>query len=214
MCLLDESQGHLPSRSAIDYRSHHEAVSAHHRVSSKEACRRLAIIILALTQCLAFCDFCYSDTLSPDFIQNGFTSVYAANEDIPPFPEALAGWKQTPPGRDFWGEAAKSSGVVHVGEGNNEWTHIPEFLPSQNDCDTGIFLVRWKTKDTDAAVDSGLLFATAVDDVKSGSFGFLGGSNCHEPIFRFKATNNRRTHNNVDIIYEVRFYDSKKKHKH
>lgn len=140
-------------------------------------------------------------------IQEG---VYIADssELIPHFPSALSGFKSED-GKDFWGNKFDSSGSIRVVEGN-AWEVIPDFPQTANHCGEGMFMIRWRSGNADVVINTTLGYSPdkTSSQAKIGSFGYMLGTNCDQPMFKFSHARNRNDSNLADVHYELKFWQA------
>jgi hypothetical protein len=77
-----------------------------------------------------------------------------------------------------------------------------------NSCSKGVFMVRWRSANTQVKVLSavGYLTDNITYKAKASNYGYLYGTNCQMPLFRFGNAGNESTL--VDIYYEVKFWEA------
>ena len=131
-----------------------------------------------------------------------------SSEAIPHFPSALSGFKSED-GKDFWGNKFDSSGSIRVVDGN-AWEVIPDFPQTMNHCGEGMFMVRWRSGNSDVVIDSTLGYSPdkTSSQAKIGSFGYMLGTNCDEPMFKFSHVRNNNESNIADVHYELKFWQA------
>lgn len=136
--------------------------------------------------------------------------VYLAtsSETIPLFAGVLAGYRDAG-SVDFWDMPFALHGTIRIFEGT-DWAGIPEFPNSGNHCGEGMFMIRWRSANPDVRVASTLAFSpdTVSVKAKTGSFGYMFGSNCEQPLFKFARTVKGNKSNLVDIHYELKFWQA------
>ncbi len=127
-------------------------------------------------------------------------------EKVPAFPVKLAGYRALD-GEDFFGEDVQLSGVMTVDDGAG-WQMIDEFPSSSIDCIAGAYMVRWQVSDPYVTVQSAIDNPrdTPPPPIKTGSFGYMYGSSCTEPRFKFAASKGKTKAESVDIKYELKFW--------
>lgn len=134
--------------------------------------------------------------------------VYIADssEAIPHFPSALSGFKSED-GKDFWGNKFASSGSIRVVEGS-AWEVIPDFPQTMNHCGEGMFMIRWRSGNSDVVINSTLGYSPdkTSSQAKIGSFGYMLGTNCDQPMFKFSPARNGNDSNVADVHYELKFW--------
>jgi len=140
-------------------------------------------------------------------------SVYMAtsSETIPLFPSELPQYRDTG-NMNYWDEPYTLHGTIRIFEGN-DWATIPDFPHNGNHCGEGLFMIRWRTSNPDVRVASNLAFSPEpsyndVKNAKTGSFGYMLGTNCDQPLFQFVGTTKGNESNLVDIYYELKFWQA------
>jgi hypothetical protein len=132
--------------------------------------------------------------------------IAASRKAIPPFPVALTGFRSDS-GKDFWGNEFGLHGSIRIFEGNG-WAGIPDFPNTMNGCSEGVFMIRWRSANPDVRIASSRGYST--DNIsaerKIGSFGYMYGTNCEQPLFKFAGTLNGNQSNLVDVYYELKFW--------
>ncbi|MGB7471373.1 MAG: hypothetical protein WBW58_18540, partial [Candidatus Acidiferrum sp.] len=111
--------------------------------------------------------------------------------------------------KDFWNKPFPVKGSIRVFEGRG-WKGIPSFPCTMNGCSAGVFMIRWRSADSRTRIQSSLRFYNAVAtgaDEKVGIFGYMSGSNCEQPMFRFEDTDHIGA-NLVDVFYELKFWQA------
>jgi len=134
-------------------------------------------------------------------------SIATSSKYIPAFPSTLRGF-QSDNGKDFWGHDFVMHGSMRVFD-NNGWANIPDFPNTMNHCGEGIFMIRWKCANPNVRIASTLGYSPDLVTVKAkfGNCGYIVGTNCEQPLFKFIDTNGD-TSNLADIHYELKFWRS------
>jgi len=136
--------------------------------------------------------------------------VYLAtsSKTIPLFARALTGYRDAG-NMDFWDRPFTLHGTIRIFEGTG-WAEIPEFPNSGNHCGEGMFMIRWRSANPDVSVASTLGFSPDTGSVKAkiGSFGYMFGTNCEQPLFKFAGAVKGNKSNLVDIYYELKFWQA------
>ncbi len=130
----------------------------------------------------------------------------ATAKQIPGFPTKLVGF-QPRTGEDYFGETFASTGMVTVGE-DDDWEFIEDFPYSGIDCIAGVYTLRWQLSDPAVKIQ------TTIENpgnkppppMATGSFGYMYGSSCTQPRFRFVSSTGKNKANSADVSYEVRFW--------
>ena len=134
--------------------------------------------------------------------------ISESSEAIPSFPRLLNGFRSQN-GRDFWGRSFESTGSIRVFEGNG-WDGIPDFPNTMNHCSDGIFMIRWRSANPDVRIATTIGYSADVTSgpTRIGSFGYMSGTNCEEPLFKFSGVRNNNESNLADIYYELKFWQA------
>jgi len=132
--------------------------------------------------------------------------VTDSSQSIPTFPDALDGY-QTENNKDFWGKPFSSKGTLRIFDSNG-WTGIQDFPNTMNGCSAGVFMIRWRSACPKVLIASTLGYSPEVTygEAKTGGFGYMYGTNCEQPLFRFAETHNNNETSLVDIYYELKFW--------
>jgi hypothetical protein len=78
-----------------------------------------------------------------------------------------------------------------------------------NGCSAGVFMIRWRSANPEIRVQSSVRYSgNTAAAVKTGSFGYMTGSNCEQPMFSFGDTTSANGSNLVDIYYELKFWQA------
>ena len=130
--------------------------------------------------------------------------VAVSSEAIPAFPDTLTGFRPAGEDKDFWSKPFPSRGSIRVSAGDG-WKDIPKFPNTMNGCSHGVFMIRWRS--AGLHVQSTVRYSAGSRGYeKSGSFGYMSGNNCEQPMFRFGHADNGATL--VDVFYELRFWQA------
>jgi len=146
-------------------------------------------------------------------VNGGVNTVMTAKEIIP-FPYAVDGFIRAGEGMDLWGVPVKNTGQVRIVKGK-EWVEVSDgiggmFPTSKQGCEDGMWMIRWRTSDTDLGAVASKL--NRPDDVVVsqgvlGPYGYMVGGSCEVPVFRFNVPETGTTRvNTVDVSYELRFW--------
>lgn len=133
--------------------------------------------------------------------------VYVAKSsaNIPAFPRTLTGFRAARVNRDFWGNTFDSHGSIRVGE---YWSGIPDFPNTQNKCSHGVFMIRWRTG-YGVRINSTLAYSEEnASGGKAGSFGYMYGHNCEQPLFRVINSTKDGLSPVADVYYELKFWQT------
>lgn len=131
--------------------------------------------------------------------------VYIAEttEAIPSFPGILSGYRSEG-NRDFWNKPFPIEGSIRVFDGG-DWTGIWKFPSTMNGCSSGVFMIRWRSADPSVRIRASVRHSSTSDgDEKTGTFGYMSGSNCEQPMFKFGESRHDGTL--VDVYYELKFW--------
>lgn len=137
--------------------------------------------------------------------------VYTAfsSETIPAFPLELNGYRFEG-GKDFWGKSFSENGTIRVFQGSG-WQGIHKFPATMNGCSHGVFMIRWRSAHPDTPVESSVRSynaAVATDTKAAQGFGYMSGTNCEQPMFKFSDEPNRHGATLVDVHYELKFWQA------
>jgi hypothetical protein len=138
--------------------------------------------------------------------------AYIANssEETPLFPSTLSGFRSEN-GKDFWDKPFPIKGSIRLGQGG-EWQGIGKFPNTMNGCSHGVFMARWRSADPNIRVHSIVAYSAAVasrSEARTGVFGYMSGTNCEQPMFRFADALYRiRGTLLVDLFYELQFWQA------
>jgi Putative DNA-binding domain len=145
----------------------------------------------------------------PSWPQQSGAYTAPSSETIPPFPSEWTGYRFEA-GKDFWGKPFSKSGTVRIFQGGG-WQGIHEFPATMNGCSSGVFMIRWRSAHPDTPVESSLRSynaVTAVDTKPAQGFGYMSGSNCEQPMFKFPDEPNHHGGTLVDVYYELKFWQA------
>lgn len=134
--------------------------------------------------------------------------ISRSSDVTPSFPSRLTGFRSQG-GRDFWGRSFDSTGSIRVFEGN-AWDGIPDFPNTMNHCSDGVFMIRWRSANPDVRIATTVGYSSEVTSgpTRIGSFGYMSGTNCEEPLFKFSGVRNSNEANLADIYYELKFWQA------
>ena len=147
-------------------------------------------------------------TARPVWPKSRGESVVRSSELIPLFPSRLSGYRSETD-RDFWNKPFPSKGTIRIFEGA-EWQGLQNFPNTMNGCDAGVFMVRWRLSDPQVRVQSSVRFSSKDTSatMTTGNFGYMTGSNCEQPMFKFAGTVHGNESNLVDVRYELKFWQA------
>ena len=133
-----------------------------------------------------------------------------SSETIPSFPTRSSGYRSES-GKDFWANPFRTRSTLRVFEGSG-WSQISEFPKTMNGCSAGRFMLRWRSANPDVLVDSATGYFGDVRVInslaRSANYGYMQGTNCEEPLFRFGKALKRNQSTLVDIYYEIKFWQA------
>lgn len=131
--------------------------------------------------------------------------IAASSESIPPFPRDLSGYRSAK-NRDFWNKPFQATGSIRLFKGDG-WRGIPDFPLTMNGCSAGLFMIRWRSANPNVRVHSSVRHSKESDAAEqTGTFGYMCGTNCEQPMFRCGASRDGATL--VDIYYELKFWQA------
>lgn len=135
-----------------------------------------------------------------------------SRDSIPAFPVALTGYRSEK-GKDFQGKPYPIRGSIRVKEGSvwvgGGWKGLPDFPRTSNGCSSGLFMVRWRLSDPVIRVYSTIdnpRKSTA--NVATGAYGYMYGSVCDKPQFKFARATKPNWTNRVNVFYELKFWEA------
>src|SRR5258708_2833803 len=143
----------------------------------------------------------------PVWLKQSGAYLAASSETIPLFPRALSGFRSED-GKDFWDKPFKNRGTIRVFQGK-DWEGIWKFPNTMNGCSSGAFMIRWRSADPNVLIQTSAENNAAVASraqTKPGVFGYMSGTNCEQPLFKFAQTHGAATL--VDVFYEVKFWQA------
>lgn len=122
----------------------------------------------------------------------------SSSAGIPAFPKRLEGFRPR-------GDA--QSGIIRVFEGKG-WTGIHEFEVGANGCSHSLMMVRWRSANaiTIQTSTAGSHIDESAPDAPASTHGYMFGSRCDQPAFKFGKTEGTSTL--VDVFYEVQHWDA------
>lgn len=145
---------------------------------------------------------------SPPWPKSYGVHITPSSETIPLFPTTLSAYRATG-NTDYWDRPFKTKGTIRVFDGQ-DWGPIPDFPLTMNHCSYGVFMIRWRSANLDVLISAALghHYSRITNAIQTGKFGFMQGSNCEEPMFKFAGTLNGNESNLVDIYYELKFWQA------
>ena len=136
--------------------------------------------------------------------------IATSTEEIPAFRPTLSGFRSEN-GKDFWDKPFPVKGSIRLGQGG-EWQGIWKFPNTMNGCSHGVFMARWRSADPNIRVHSVVEHSAALasrSEAKTGIFGYMSGTNCEQPMFKFADALYRiRGTLLVDLFYELEFWQA------
>jgi len=99
------------------------------------------------------------------------------------------------------------SGSTRTFQGKG-WEPLPNFPVQMNHCDAGMFMIRWRSANPNVRIESalGYHYTGVIYASKPGQFGYMQGTICEEPLFKFVSSGDTSTL--VDIYYELKFWQA------
>ena len=133
--------------------------------------------------------------------------IATSSGNIPTFPRTLSGYRSENE-KDFWDKPFHSRGTVRSFQGN-DWQGLPKFPNTMNGCSSGVFMIRWKSSNPNVLIQSSVRYSKDTPGtMKAGSFGYMSGTNCEQPMFKFGGTRNGDKSTLVDVYYELKFWQA------
>lgn len=174
----------------------------------KKACFGLAVSLVAAM--LPMNAMSQRSPARPTWPKQAGVYIASSSEAIPAFPRQLSGFRSED-GMDFWGKPFSVRATIRVFQ-DNGWQGIPQFPNTMNDCSSGFFMIRWRTDSPDSPVQSSVRYSATVAgnrQIKAGSFGYMSGTNCEQPMFNFGDKRNPKNGATlVDVHYELKFWQA------
>jgi len=147
------------------------------------------------------------NNVSPAWPKQMGAYIATSSEAIPLFPRTLSGYRSED-AKDFWGKPFSTKGSMRVFQGK-DWDGIWQFPNTMNGCSSGVFMIRWRSADPNASVQSSAANNAAIasgSQTKPGIFGYMSGTNCDQPMFKFVDSRDGSTL--VDVYYELKFWQA------
>ena len=70
-------------------------------------------------------------------------------------------------------------------------------------------MIRWRLSNPNVLVQSSVRYSKDVKaEMKAGSFGYMSGTNCEQPMFKFAGARNFDKSTLVDVYYELKFWQA------
>ena len=138
--------------------------------------------------------------------------VYIAKSSasIPAFPSKLREFRFAGKNKDYWGESFDTIGNTRIFEGN-AWEELYQFPHTMNHCSDGVWMLRWRSANPAVRISTGIANNTydqGVSGAKTGTYGYMYGTNCDQPYFKFAGATRGNESNLVDIHYEIKFWSA------
>jgi hypothetical protein len=165
---------------------------------------RSTIILIAVLFLLGAAQ---SQQSRPEWPKQLAAYVATSSETIPLFPHAWSSFRSED-GKDFWDKPFSNKGTVRVFQGK-DWDGIWKFPNSMNGCSAGVFMIRWRSADPNVRIQTSVANNAAVASraqTKPGIFGYMSGTNCDQPMFKFVESRDGATL--VDVYYELKFWQA------
>jgi hypothetical protein len=110
---------------------------------------------------------------------------------------------------NYWGDRFITNGSVRI-FGTEGWQMIPDFPLTQNGCSRGVFMMRWRADNDMVRVATNIGYSVEYIDTPGqiGSSGYMFGTNCEQPMFKFVGTRNDNESTLSDIYYEINFWQA------
>jgi hypothetical protein len=133
--------------------------------------------------------------------------IAMTSEGIPLFPSTLSGFRSED-GKDFWNKPFPTKGSIRIFQGK-DWDGIRKFPNTVNGCSSGVFMIRWRSADPNVRIKTSATNNAAVASrsrTKPGVFGYMSGTNCDQPLFKFGESSDGATL--VDVYFELKFWQA------
>lgn len=174
--------------------------------AKKPTSKSLAALLLFATLCVSQALAQRSST-PPTWPKDRGEYIATSSENIPTFPRTLSGYRSEND-KDFWDKPFQSRGTLRIFQGNG-WQGLPKFPNTMNGCSSGIFMIRWRSSDPNVRLQSSVRYSKDVSGtMKEGSFGYMSGTNCEQPMFKFGGTRSSGKSTLVDVYYELKFWQA------
>ena len=130
-----------------------------------------------------------------------------SRDGIPLFPRTLKGYVSEP-GKDIAGKPYPVRGRIHVADGS-EWKGLRHFPKTKNGCSFGVYMLRWRVSDPATRVYSTIDNPRwSNPNVATGAYGYMYGSVCDKPQFKFAKATKPNWPGLADVYYEVKFWEA------
>jgi hypothetical protein len=134
--------------------------------------------------------------------------ISVSSDATPLFPGELSGFRSED-GKDHWNKPFSVRGTIRIFQGNS-WHGLPKFPNTMNGCSSGVFMIRWRSADPNAPLQSNTGYSATVvsQGAKTGAFGYMSASNCEQPMFNFGDKPAKDGATLVDVYYELKFWQA------
>jgi hypothetical protein len=153
---------------------------------------------------------------SPAMLPGRGAYVAHSSTGIPAFPTALSGYRSVRGGKDYYGRRYPYTGELSVHK--HGWTALyPDFpVSGMSHCGIGVFMIRWRADIPNQLIKSSLgPYSKSLCDSDCGeeaksasSFGYMHGTACDQPMFKFGADPAHPEVNGARIHYELKFWQA------
>lgn len=134
--------------------------------------------------------------------------ITTSSASIPAFPRTLRQFRFAGKNKDYYGESYDTDGNTRIFEGK-DWEELSQFPHSMNHCSDGVWMLRWRSANPAVRISTGIANNTydqGVSNGKTGTYGYMYGTNCEQPYFKFAKATRGNGSNLVDIYYEIKFW--------
>jgi hypothetical protein len=140
--------------------------------------------------------------------KNEGVNIAASSQAIPDFPFIFPEYRAADSNKDYWGNPFSWSGTDRLFELGG-WTEIWNFPHTMNHCSYGRFMIRWRSANPNVLVETAVGYSKShAIHSQIGTFGYMLGTVCEQPLFNFAYTLNNNKANLVDIYYELKFWQA------
>jgi len=129
-----------------------------------------------------------------------------SKDRIPVFPRALRGYVSEQ-GKDVTGKPYPVRGTIRVVDGS-EWKGLKHFPRTKNGCSFGLYMLRWQVSDPSTRVYSTIDSPKRSANVATGAYGYMYGTVCDKPQFKFASATKPNWPGLADVFYEVKFWEA------
>ena len=134
--------------------------------------------------------------------------IATSSSSIPVFPRVLRKFRFAGKNKDYWGKSFDADRSTRIFEGN-DWEELYKFPHTMNHCSDGVWMLRWRSANSAVRISTGIANNTyyqGVSNGKTGTYGYMYGTNCEQPYFKFSRATRGNGSNLVDIYYEIKFW--------